>query len=52
MKGVDGGSMSRAGAWETEVRLDRWCEAGLEEQRNDRGGCAKDLKKWRSLVHM
>ena len=25
---------------ETEVRLDRWCEGGLRQQRNDGGGCA------------
>ena len=25
---------------ETKVRLDGWCEGGLEQQRNDSGGCA------------
>ena len=39
-KGVDGGSKSRAGTRETEVRLDGWCEGGLRQQRNDGGGSA------------
>ena len=30
--------MWRAGTRETEVRLDRWCECGLGQQRNDGGG--------------
>ena len=25
---------------ETEVRLDGWCEGGLEQQKNDGGACA------------
>ena len=25
---------------ETKVRLNRWCEGGLRQQRNDNGGCA------------
>ena len=29
-----------AGRRETEVRLDGWCEGGLEQQMNDGGGCA------------
>ena len=37
---------------ETEVRLDGWCEGRLRQQRNDGGGCAKDRKVWRALVHM
>ena len=28
------------GTRETEVRLDRWCEGGLRQQRNDGGGCS------------
>ena len=32
--------------------MDGWCEGGLRHQRNDGGGCAKDLKEWRALVHM
>ena len=38
-KGVDGRSQWRTGTRETEVRLDRWCEGGLRQQRNDGGGC-------------
>ena len=36
---------------EPKVRLDRWCEGGLRQQRNDGGGpeaarqCAKDQEK-------
>ena len=37
-KGVDGGSMWRAGSRYTEVRLDGWCEGRLGQQRNDGGG--------------
>ena len=51
-KGVDGRSQWRTGTSETEVRLDEWCEGGLWQQRNDGGGCAKDRKEWRALVHM
>ena len=36
MAEVSGGT----GTWETEVRLDGWCEGGLRQQRNDGGGCA------------
>ena len=32
--------------------MDGWCEGGLRQQRNDGGGCAKDRKEWRALVHM
>ena len=39
-KGVDGGIKWRASTRETEVKLDGWCEGGLEQQRNDGGGCA------------
>ena len=39
-KGVDGGSKWRAGTWETEVKLDGWCEGGLWQQKNDCGSCA------------
>ena len=39
-KGVDGGSKWRVGTWETEVRLDGWCDGGFGRQRNDGGGCA------------
>ena len=28
------------GTRETEVRMDGWCEGGLEQQRNDGGGCS------------
>ena len=38
--GVYGGSKWRSGTRETEVRLDRWYESGLRQQRNDGGGCA------------
>ena len=38
-KGVDGGSKWRAGTRETEARLNGWCEADLEQLRNDGGGC-------------
>ena len=41
-----------AGTRETEVRLNGWCEGGLRQQRNDGGGCEKDWKEWRALVHM
>ena len=37
---VDGGSEWRAGARETEVRLDGWCKGGVGQQRKDGGGCA------------
>ena len=30
----------KADTRETEVRLDRWCEGSLGQQRNDGGGCA------------
>ena len=30
---------------ETKVRLDGWCEGGLRQQRNDRGGCTTMHKK-------
>ena len=49
-KGVDG--RSQWGTRETEVRLDGWGEGGVRQQRNDYGGCAKDRKSWRALVHM
>ena len=39
-KGVDGRSQWMTGARETEVRLDRWCEGGLRQQRNDGEGGA------------
>ena len=51
-KGVDGQSQWRTCTRETEVRLDGWCEDGLRQQRNCGGGCAKDWKEWRALVHM
>ena len=38
-EGVDSGSKWRARTRETEVRLDGWFEGGLEQQRNDGGGC-------------
>ena len=34
-----------------QVRLDGWCEGGLGQPRNDAGGCMKDRKEWRALVH-
>ena len=34
------GSQWRTGTRETEVRLDRWREGGLRQQRNDCEGCA------------
>ena len=37
---------------ETEVRLDGWCEGGPRQQSNEGGGCTKDRKEWRALVHM
>ena len=37
---VDGRSQWGTGTRETEVRLDRWCECGLKQQRNDGGGWA------------
>ena len=37
--GVDGGSKWMAGATDTEIRLNGWCEGGLG-QRDDDGGCA------------
>ena len=47
----------RTGTRETEVRLDGWCEGGLNL--GNRGmrveaarQCAKDRKEWRALVHM
>ena len=51
-KGVDGRSQWGTGTRETEVRLDGRCEGGLRQQKNDGGGCARDLKEWRALVHM
>ena len=30
----------RASKKETNVRLNRWCDGGLGQQRNDGGGCA------------
>ena len=42
---VYGFSKWRAGARETEVRLDGWFERGLGQQRNDRGGCALMLER-------
>ena len=51
-KGVDGRSQWGTGTRETEVRLDEWCEGGVRQQRSDGGGCAKDRKAWRALVHM
>ena len=38
-----------AGTRETEVRLDRWCEDGLGQQRNDSGGCASMRKRSASV---
>ena len=35
----------RTGTRDTEVRLDGWCEGGLEQERNDDGGGAKDRKE-------
>ena len=32
--------------------MDRCREDGLGQQRDDGGGCAKDRKEWRALVHM
>ena len=43
-KGVDSGSKWRAGRRQTDVRLDRWFEGGLGQQRNDGGG-------WMSFKH-
>ena len=54
-KGVHGGSKWRAGARETEVRLDGWSEGGLGQQMHDGGGCMsmrERLEEWRALVHM
>ena len=39
MTEVSGGRVVR-GTRETAVRLDRWCEGGLRQRRNDDGGCA------------
>ena len=50
--GCDAGSKLSSGTRETTVGLDGWCEGGLGPQRNDGGGCAKDRKEWRVLVHM
>ena len=50
-KGVDGGTMWRAGTKETEVRLDEWCEGGLGLREAARQ-CANDRKEWRALIHM
>ena len=50
--GVDGRNQWGTGTRETKVRLDGWCEGGLRQQRNNGGGCAKDRKEWRALVHM
>ena len=38
-KGVDVGSKWKAGTKKTEVRLNRRCEGGLGQQRNNGGGC-------------
>ena len=43
--------VSDRGCEGNEVRLDGWCEGGLGQQRNDCGGCAKDRKECRALVH-
>ena len=51
-KGVDDGSKWMVGTRLTEVRLDGWCEGGIRQQRNDGGGCMKDRREWRALVHM
>ena len=51
-KGVDGRSQWGMSTREIECRLDGWCEGGLRQQRNDCGGCAKDRKEFRALVHM
>ena len=51
-KDVHGRSQCGTGTRETEVRLDGWCEGGVRQQRNDCGGCVKDRKEWRALVHM
>ena len=54
-KCVVGRSQWGTGMTESDVRLDRWCEGGLRQQRNNGGGCAecaKDRKEWRALVHM
>ena len=37
---------------QTEFRVDRWCEGGLGQQRDDCLVCAKDRMDWRALVHM
>ena len=44
-KGVDGRSQWGTGMRETEVRLDRWCEGGLRQQKNYGGGCATMLER-------
>ena len=44
-KGVDDGSKWNAGTRETKVRMDGWCEGGLGQQRNDRGGCLSMREK-------
>ena len=36
----DSRSHWETGTREAEVRLDGWCEGGLDQQRNDGGGCA------------
>ena len=37
--------MCMAGKRETEVRLDRWCEGDLGQQRNDGGGYVSMRKR-------
>ena len=44
-EGCDGRSQSRTDTREPEVRLDRWCEGGLRQQRNDGGGCSTMREK-------
>ena len=50
--GVNGGSKWRASTRESEVVLDGGCKCDLGPQRNDGGGCVKDRKEWRALVHL
>ena len=35
-----------------EVRVDGWLEDCLGQQRDDCGGCAKEMKEWKALVHI
>ena len=41
--------MWRTGTKEIEIRLGRWCEGGLRQQRNDGGGCASIRERSESV---